>query len=125
MTQVEALAISGNGVPATTEEVLSIEELEGLMADRNQELLQELRTDEHAKDLLDACHLDAQEGRMSVPEELDFAAMARVHFSPRFGVEQGTSCLAAPTLVLDDIVLPYPLKVSVPMAQSKCVRLMT
>ena len=87
--KVGAVPISGNGKRVKPDNPSTVDELRKERVETNWALLKRLKPDAHAEALKEACVNDAKLGRMTYPEPLQLDQMEEVHFSPRFGVEQG------------------------------------
>ena len=55
----------------------------------NRELLKQLKTDEHANELLELTRADAELGRMTVPVPIENVQLDGIRLCPRFAVVQG------------------------------------
>ena len=82
------LEYTGNGARLSPEAKLTVEELEARGPELNCSLLERLRADKQASQLLQACHDDAAKGRMTKPRLVALEDLAEGNFSPRFSVEQ-------------------------------------
>ena len=88
--KIGGLPFTGNGTATDSEARMTVEQLVAAREDTNCMLLQRLREDENAKELMGACCEDARLGRMTEPMPLRMEDATDAHFSPRFGVEQGS-----------------------------------
>ena len=85
---------AGNGTRAVFKEAISVEEVKRDMVDRNIELINTLKVNDHSEILMDLTLKDAELGRMSMPVPCTSEHIQSVNISRRFGVQQGSKVRA-------------------------------
>ena len=79
---------SGVGQPMHVDYVRCIADLQRCCRSSNAELLQELREDSHAQELMRLTQEDASKGRMTAPVAASTGWASELLLNPRFGVER-------------------------------------
>ena len=85
---------AGNGTRAVFKQAISVAEVKCSMVERNEELINSLKVNDHSNILMDLTLKDAELGRMSMPVPCTSEHIQSFNISRRFGVEQGAKVRA-------------------------------